>query len=47
VLGPSPSGRTLLLAPSADDLAGVLAGVDLTAARAAGRLRVAVDPPRI
>jgi primosomal protein N' (replication factor Y) len=47
VLGPSAAGRTLLLAPSPDALADVLAAVDLTAARAAGRLRVAVDPPRV
>jgi primosomal protein N' (replication factor Y) len=47
VLGPSAAGRTLVLGPSPDALADVLAGVDLTAARTAGRLRVAVDPPRI
>ena len=47
VFGPSPAGRTLVLAPSAQALADVFARVDLVPARAHGRLRVAVDPPRI
>ena len=47
VLGPSPAGRALVLAPSAEALAARFASVDLVPARAAGRLRVAVDPPRV
>ena len=46
VLGPSGS-RALVQAASAESLADALAGADLAAARALGRLRVAVDPPRI
>jgi primosomal protein N' (replication factor Y) len=47
VLGPSAAGRTLVLAPSPEALADAFAGVDLAPARSRGRLRVAVDPPRI
>jgi hypothetical protein len=47
VLGPSPAGHTLVLAPSPDALADALAVADLAGARVAGRLRVAVDPPRV
>ncbi|HZP29348.1 MAG TPA: hypothetical protein VFC99_10375 [Acidimicrobiia bacterium] len=47
VLGPSAAGRTLVVAPSPETLADALATVDLTPARGHGRLRVAVDPPRI
>ncbi len=49
VLGPSgaPQPRALVQAPSVDALCDGLAGVDLSAARAEGRLRVAVDPPRV
>jgi len=46
VVGPS-GGRALLRAASVDDLCDSLASVDLTAARALGRLRVDVDPLRV
>jgi primosomal protein N' (replication factor Y) len=49
VLGPSaaPTGlEALLHAPSTDALAGALAAT-APAARAAGRIRIAVDPPRV
>ncbi len=46
VLGPS-GGRALVQAPSAGALADALAAADLASARALGRLRVAVDPPRV
>ncbi|GIU87898.1 MAG: hypothetical protein KatS3mg009_2413 [Acidimicrobiia bacterium] len=45
VLGPG-DGRALALAAGADALAGALAAA-VRAARPAGRLRVAVDPPRV
>lgn len=45
VLGPS-GGRALVLAPGPDVLADALAAA-LPAGRAAGRVRVAVDPPRV
>lgn len=45
VLGPS-DGRALVLAPGPDVLADALAAA-LPAGRAAGRVRVAVDPPRV
>ncbi len=40
-------GRALVRAPSVDALCAVLDRVDLAPARALGRLRVAVDPPRV
>ena len=40
-------GPVLVRAPSADALADRLAATDLAPARAEGRLRVAVDPPRV
>lgn len=46
VLGPT-GGRALVRAPSIEVLCDGLARVDLAAARAAGRLRVSVDPPRV
>ncbi len=46
VLGPS-GGRALVQAPSAAALADALAAVDFAPARALGRLRVAVEPPRV
>jgi primosomal protein N' (replication factor Y) len=45
VLGPV-DGRALVRAPSSDALADGLAAADLATARAAGRLRVDVDPQR-
>ena len=39
--------RALIRAESAESLADGLADVDFTAARALGRLRVSVDPPRV
>lgn len=50
VSGPSTSARSafaLVQAPSADALADAFASIDLTAARAQGRLRVEVEPSRI
>ncbi len=50
VLGPVPTGtsaRALVQAPSADALCDALAGVDLSAARARGRLRIDIDPLRV
>jgi primosomal protein N' (replication factor Y) (superfamily II helicase) len=50
VLGPTVAGasaRALVQAPSVQVLCDALAGVDFTAARARGRLRVDVDPLRI
>lgn len=48
VLGPSGSPpKALVQAASVDALCDGLAAVDLTPARARGRLRVAVDPPRV
>ena len=46
VLGPA-DGRALLRTPTVDALCDALAAVDLTAARALGRLRVDVDPLRV
>jgi primosomal protein N' (replication factor Y) len=46
VLGPV-DGRALLRAPSSTALADALAAVDLTPARAHGRLRIDVDPQRV
>ncbi|MBM3672492.1 MAG: hypothetical protein FJW86_09990 [Actinobacteria bacterium] len=46
VLGPR-DGRALVRAASIDELCDTLAAVDLGAARAAGRLRVDVDPRRV
>jgi primosomal protein N' (replication factor Y) len=46
VLGPRDR-RALVRAPSIDELCDALAIVDLTPARAAGRLRVDVDPRRV
>lgn len=46
VLGPAGSGA-LLRAPSTRELCDALAAVDLTPARALGRLRVDVDPLRV
>ena len=46
VLG-GADGPALVKAPTADALAVGLAGVDFTPARALGRLRVSVDPPRV
>ena len=46
VLGGTDS-RALIRADSANALADGLADVDFTAARALGRLRVSVDPPRV
>ncbi|HEX5094859.1 MAG TPA: hypothetical protein VFX21_02545, partial [Acidimicrobiia bacterium] len=45
VLGPSDA-KALVKMPTADDLAGLL-DEPLDGARAVGRLRVAVDPPRV
>jgi primosomal protein N' (replication factor Y) len=39
--------RALVRAPSVDELCDRLADVDFSAARALGRLRIAVDPPRV
>ena len=50
VLGPTVTGqsaRALVQAPSTEVLCDALAGVDLTAARGRGRLRVEVDPLRV
>ncbi len=50
VLGPvelGASARALVQAPSVDALCDALAGVDLSAARARGRLRIDVDPLRV
>jgi primosomal protein N' (replication factor Y) (superfamily II helicase) len=50
VLGPDLAGsgsRALIRAPSPAALADALANIDLSAARAVGRLRVAVDPLRV
>jgi primosomal protein N' (replication factor Y) len=46
VLG-GTEARALVRAPSAEELADRLAGIDFSGARALGRLRVAVDPPRV
>jgi len=46
VLG-GTEARALLRAPSTDELCDRLAAVDFSAARTLGRLRVAVDPPRV
>ena len=46
VLGPS-DGRALVRTPSIDELCDALAAVDLSPARALGRLRVDVDPRRV
>jgi hypothetical protein len=40
-------GPALVRAPSPELLADGLAAADLAAARAVGRLRVEVDPPRV
>lgn len=48
VLGPSAAPpRALVQAATVDALCNGIAAVDLTPARAKGRLRVAVDPPRV
>jgi len=50
VLGPvemGTSARALVQAPSVDALCDALAGVNLSAARARGRLRIDVDPLRV
>ena len=39
--------RALVRAPSVEELCDRLADVDFSAARSLGRLRVAVDPPRV
>jgi hypothetical protein len=46
VLG-GTDGRALVRAVDATALADGLAEVDFTAARARGRLRLSVDPPRV
>ncbi|MGH9025145.1 MAG: primosome assembly protein PriA, partial [Acidimicrobiia bacterium] len=50
VLGPVTAGggaRALVKSATASALADALAGVDLSSARALGRVRVAVDPLRV